>query len=356
MLKENKLDQKDHLAKVDPKGMLNLVATFHEQMKDAYDLGKGFNPISIDGIANICITGLGGSGIGGDLLRCYLSERCRFPILVNRDYTLPSSVNENTLVFVSSYSGNTEETLSAYESAKCAGAKIAAITTGGKLADNCDKDGIPWLKIKTGFSPRAALGYSFMPMLRTVENIGIAPSNEKEVNEAIEVVKTNVSECSFDVKCESNQAKKLALALDGKLAICYAASKNFEVVATRWKGQLNENSKILAMTNVLPEMNHNEIVGWSGLPELRKIAQVVYLRDKGEHPRVSIRFDVMKDIISKYAPAPIEIYSKGEGLLARLFSLINLGDFLSVYLALPADEDPTPVKSIDYLKSKLSER
>lgn len=348
------LDDLREIERIDKSNMLDLLSGFPTQCRHAVRIGELFSiPKPYRKVNNIVFSGLGGSAIGADLIRSYVIDDIKVPILVNRDYTLPKFVGKDTLFFACSYSGDTEETLSSYEEAKRRGAKIIALSSGGKLEAEAKDDGVPFISIPKGYPPRTALGYSFFPPLVVLSKFGFVPDKEEDINEAISGM-TNSRDhiLSPQIKASKNYAKRLALELKDKYVIVYAANRYIDSVVTRWRGQLAENSKALSSSHVLPEMNHNEIVGWVFPKKLLKDFVVVILRDKGEHPRVARRIEITKTIIKKKSNI-IEVRSKGNGLLSRIFYLIYFGDFVSFYLAILNGVDPTPVDTVTYLKRQL---
>ncbi len=350
------LDDRNLLDRLDPQGMMTLVEGFREQCAQAEILAREFALPEIKGIHHAVICGMGGSAIGGDLLRAYAANDARIPIEVLRNYTLPNSVNENTIIIACSNSGNTEETLSAYEEAKRRSARILAITTGGELADRCKRDGNPCLAIPGGISPRAALGYSFLPLLVLFERLGLISSQHDAIQSMYSALTDSVEAHGHAVPEADNPAIQLARTLQGSIPVVYAGIDAFAPVAVRWRCQFNENAKHFAHDSVLPEMNHNEILGWKN-PELPLNAfHAIFLFDDGYHPQTKKRFNAMKSIIEPYANGITEVHSKGTGLLARMFYTISFGDFASVYLAYLNQEDPTPIPAIDLLKREMAER
>lgn len=344
----------DDIKRIDPKGMYQWIADFHKQVDDAVRIGKSAKiKLNVKGIRNIVLTGLGGSAIGGDLLRSYLSNELSVPFFVNRHYLLPKFVDKNSLVIVSSYSGNTEETNSAHLDAIKRKARILCITTGGETEKIAAKHKQAVVKIPPGLSPRAALGYSFFPLLVVLSRLGIIKSKAKEIQETISLLKAKASIYS-DLNAPDNAPLRLAQQIKGHLPIIYSATEHFDTINVRWRGQMAENSKQLAYGHVLPEMNHNELVGWKVGAERMKQMEVIFLRDKGTHKRVAMREEITKGVIQQYASHVTEVWSEGNSLLARLFSLIHFGDWVTCYLAILNNEDPTPVKVIDYLKGELA--
>jgi glucose/mannose-6-phosphate isomerase len=344
----------DDIKRIDPKGMYNWIADFPKQIEEAVRIGKEAKiKLNAKGVQNIVLTGLGGSAIGGDLLRSYLAEELDVSFAVNRYYTLPEFVGKNTLVIVSSYSGNTEETISAHKDAIKRKARVLCISTGGEIAKTAKKLKQSWIQIPPGLSPRAALGYSFFPLLVVLGRLGFIKSKDKDIKETIQLLK-NKAVIFSNPESPENAPLKLAERMKGKLPVIYSPVAHLDTVNIRWRGQIAENAKQLSSGHVLPEMNHNELVGWKVLAEIMKQMHVIFLKDIGTHKRVAIREGITKQIVSQYAGDVTEIASDGKGLLARLFSLIYFGDWVTLYLAILNNVDPEPVAIIDYLKNELS--
>jgi glucose/mannose-6-phosphate isomerase len=350
------LDDINGIKKIDQNGMYDLIYEFPSQFEDALNITEAIKLPSwnTNQIKNMVVAGLGGSAIGGDLVRSYLAEKLSVPFFICRNYSLPNFVDESSLVFISSYSGNTEETLSAYQDARKRKAKILSISSGGKVKEKSLQHQITWVDIPKGFPPRAALGYSFVPILVMLERLGFVRGEKDQIKEAKEFLSSNRSKYSIELGIGDNFAKKIAWELHKKLPIIYAATDHFDAVSTRWKGQICENAKMLAFNNVFPEFNHNELVGWKILSGYGEDLIVVILKDEGDHPRIKRRMEIVKGIIEKQNVKVIEVESCGENLLSRIFSLIQLGDFASFYLSILNREDPTPVKVIDFLKNELT--
>lgn len=344
----------DDIKRVDPKGMYNWIADFPKQIEDAVRIGKEAKiKLNVKGIENIVLTGLGGSAIGGDLLRSYLAEELDIPFIINRNYTLPEFVGRNTLVIVSSYSGNTEETIAAHKDAIKRKARILCISTGGETAKIAKKNKQPWIQIPPGLSPRAALGYSFFPLLVVLGRFSFVKLKDKDIKETIQLLK-NKSILFSNPESPDNAPLRLAEQIIGKLPVIYSPAEHLDTVNIRWRGQIAENAKQLSSGNVLPEMNHNELVGWKVLSALMKQMHVIFLKDIGTHKRVAVREEITKQIVSNYAGKVTEVASEGKGLLARLFSLIYFGDWFTLYLAILNNVNPEPVTIIDFLKNELS--
>ena len=353
----NELDSFKRIEKCDESSMLELIESFPEQCQDAkcigdeFELPQGFKR----SYKNIVCTGLGGSAIGADLARSYIAEDAQVPVLVNRNYTLPNFVTEDTLVIVSSYSGNTEETLSAYREAVSRGSNIIVITSGGKLEKAAKEDDLPCLTIPEGFPPRCALGYSFFPLLTVLAKIGIIRDQAGSIDDAIHNLrKLKDSRIGYKIPRKDNPAKKMAAEIFGKLPVIYASQDHIDAVVTRWRGQLAENSKTLSSGHLFPEMNHNEIVGWENPKKVLKECVAIILRDAADHPRISKRMDATRNLLKRDKVKVLEIFSSGKELLARIFSLVYIGDFVSFYLAILNGIDPTPVEKITIIKKELA--
>jgi len=320
---------------LDSQNLLQVIKDFPKQCREALDLPKG---ISVSGqVNNIVVTGMGGSAVGGDLLKIYLKD-ANIPVYVNRDYKLPNFVNENSLVFAVSYSGNTEETLSSLNDAKERNAQIIGITSGGKLSEECEKV----IKIPSGLQPRAALGYTFFPALGILHNSNIVRVKNEDLNEMLEILKQTDK--------FNDQGEELSKKLKEKIPIIYA-SEVLGAIAFRWKTQINENAKMPAFYNVFSEMNHNEIAAYKGMD--MKFAAVI-IRDKYDNDRIKKRMDICREIMEGHVTVE-EVETQGESLLARMFSTIYLGDFVSYYMALANRVDPSPVEIIEEMKKKLVE-
>jgi glucose/mannose-6-phosphate isomerase len=349
----NKLDDLDRLHKLDKEGMLDAVYHLPEQMEEALSISEEFS-FKVSKLKNIVIAGMGGSAIGGDIARVYLAGCAPIPITVIRSYDVPAFVDSSTLFVTSSYSGNTEETLSSYDEAKGKGAQIIAITTGGKLKELASSDGYPVLAIPKGYQPRAAIGYSFVTIIMSLYKAGIVEDPSDDIKDACETLKGLREQLKQDVKCEDNTAKQLANDFCGRLPVIYGSAGTTEIIAQRWKTQVSENGKAMAYYNVFSELNHNEVVGFSYPKELLKKFVIVYLEDSDDNARIKKRMEITRDIIKDAVYKVDEVRSAGGSKLSRLFSLIYIGDYASVYLAFLNGTDPSPVTKIDYLKDQLA--
>ncbi|NPV91650.1 MAG: bifunctional phosphoglucose/phosphomannose isomerase [Firmicutes bacterium] len=335
--------------------MLRVLWNLPEQCEEAWRIGTEAVFELPTGFDQVVVTGLGGSAIGGDLLRVYATSEAAVPVLVNRDYRLPAFVGPRTLVFAVSYSGNTEETLSAYDDARARGASMMAVTTGGQLAERARRDGVPLVIIPGGISPRAASGYLFLPTLAVMQRVGLLGDAGPSVAETVNLLKEMREELGPQSPENRNLAKQLARRFFQRIPVIYGSSGTTETVAMRWKGQINENSKAMAYFNVFPELNHNEIVGTEKPAAKLKDLELIFLSDPADHPRVKARLEITRGLIGERVGAITEVAARGGSKLARAYSLIYVGDYASVYLALMYGIDPTPVKLIDALKKRLSD-
>jgi len=352
------LDDVEQIRSFDPDNMYNRIFDFPEQMEEALKIAFDWKvtPEDFADAKNIVIIGMGGSAIGGDLVRSYLSSKLLIPFEICRNYRLPEYVDDETLVIVSSYSGNTEETLSALDDSLQRKAMIASISTGGLLEDVAGINDMPLLKLPTGLQPRAALGYSFVPILVFFEKVGMIKGVKKEIEVAIKRLKEIREKYIEDTPVLSNPAKRMAERMHKKIAVIYGGPEWTGVVAVRWKGQICENGKNMAFANQFPEACHNELVGWSApVKEHQEQLMVVMLRDMSDHPKIRKRMNIVKEIIERHEIEVVDVHSMGDEPMERMFSLIQLGDFVSYYLAIINEVDPTPVELIESLKKALKD-
>jgi len=344
----------DDIRATDPGGMYDLIKAFPQQIREAVSIGKAARLSTRSrGVRNIILSGLGGSAIGGDLLRSYLAADLAVPFLVNRTYTLPAFVGRESLVIISSYSGNTEETNTAHREAIRRKAKVLCISSGGKTEALARKTGADLITVPGGLPPRAALAYSFFPLLLALSRAGFTGDHSRAIRETVALLEKR-SALYADPHGPGNRALELAQMLRGRIGVIYSGAERFDSVNLRWRGQIAENAKSLAFGHVLPEMNHNELVGWKVLREPMREMQVFILRDRDDHTRVAMRMAITAKVIAKYTEHVQEVWSEGSSLLARIFSLVYLGDWMSFYLAMLHGVDPKPVEVIDQLKQEMA--
>lgn len=350
------MESMEKVKNIDKQNMLSLLLGVPQYAQEALERVEkaGLKKLTTP-VRQIIISGLGGSAIGGDLVKAYVWNSCSVPIFVNREYTLPAFTGSETLFIACSYSGDTEETLSSFEEALKKKTQILSVSSGGRLIALSKEKKIPFVQIPAGFPPRCALGYLFFSLLGALNKLGLVQSSKEEIAEALSLLREMAqTKLNPEVPVSSNPAKELAQLMHNKFPLIYSG-QTFGPVATRWRTQLNENAKVLASTHIFPELNHNEIVGWEFPRELLKQFVPIYLTDGGDHPRVKRRMAITKTILEREVSVKVtEVPSLGKGLLARMFSLIYIGDFASFYLALLNGVDPTPVERIRCLKGELA--
>jgi len=324
--------------------MNDYINDFTNHLKKAMDIGNSSELNKTNNqFSNVLICGLGGSGIGGTILNDIVSPLVGIPILSTKDYSIPNFVDENTLVIASSYSGNTEETIYALEKCKGRNAEICIITSGGKLKNIAEENNYNHILIPGGQPPRAMFGYAFTELFFVLNHYGIINDSFKSD------FKKSISLLDLEKENIQKEAKKLAKRMYKQTPVIYVAN-GFEGVAIRFRQQINENSKMLAWHNVVPEMNHNELLGWR--TNVNDLA-VVYFRNKCDYKRNQIRMDINKKVISKFTNNITEVWSKGDTVLANSLYHINLGDWASWYLSEMNNVDAIEIDVINFLKGEL---
>lgn len=346
------LDDTDKIRKIDKSSMLLFSLEASGHYSEAARIAKKID-VSYRKPKNIIVAGMGGSGIGGELLKDYARNQATVPIEVNRNYVLPAYANNNSLVVIVSYSGETEETLSTFLNAMKRQCMIYCISSGGSLLEFAEKLNIPNLRVPGGMPPRAAAPYLFVPQLVLLERIGLIHDVSNELSEATELLANISRENAPEKPIESNLAKSIATGINGTAPVVYGFDI-YRGAAQRWKQQFNENAKIPAKWEFFPELNHNEIVGWENAGTLAEYLSTVFLRDKNESKEVRSRIETTKTLMPQ-ASKQFEVWAQGKSTLAKMLSTILIGDFTSIYLAILHGVDPTPVSKIDMLKKKLSE-
>ena len=318
---------------------------FSNHLRDAIEIANNTSLTSCTKeIRNVLICGLGGSGIGGTIVSDIISPKVNIPITATKDYSIPNFVNEHTLVIANSYSGNTEETLYALEKCQAKGAEIAVITSGGKLKTIAERNNYNKITIPGKQPPRAMFGYAFTELFFMLNHYGIIDDSFKsDFTRAIELLDTEKSDIQ-------EQAMSLAKKMHKQTPVIYVAN-GFEGVAVRFRQQINENSKMLCWHHVVPEMNHNELLGWR--TNINDFA-VVYFRNKSDYDRNQIRMDINKKVIAKFTENITEIWSKGDSLIENSLYHINLGDWVSWYLSEMNNVDAIEIDVIDFLKGELA--
>lgn len=326
--------------------MEQLISDFTKQLHVALEIGNNasIKPHNNE-IRNVVVIGVGGSGIGANIVQEWIRGEIKIPITVNKGYSVPAFINKHTLLIACSFSGNTEETLIALNKIIDSEAKIVVITSGGKISKIANDNGFDIIQIPGESNcPRASLGYSIVQQLFIYEKLGlIGASSIEQIQQSIELL---------DIERENiqSEAKNFAKLLDGKLPIIYTTER-MESVAIRFRQQLNENAKVLAWHHVIPEMNHNELVGWR---QHNSDYAVIYLRNSDDYEKNNTRIEINKTIIARYADSIIEIWSKGDSLVEKGMYLIHLCDWTSYYLSLHRGVDAFEVDVINFLKGELA--
>ncbi|MEM3725327.1 MAG: bifunctional phosphoglucose/phosphomannose isomerase [Candidatus Bathyarchaeia archaeon] len=347
------LDNLDEIKRIDKGDMLSFCVNASKHFSEAAKLAKTAK-ISYSKPRKVIIAGMGGSAIGGELLKDWAVHKIAVPIEVCREYGLPAYANNDTLVFVVSYSGETEESLSAFLNAVKRKCMIVCISSGGTLLKFAEKLNTPYLRLPSGFPPRAALPYLFLPLPIILENFSSVSGVAQEISDTINILKQISDANSPEKPLEENFSKTLAANIDGTVPVVYGFGI-YRAVAQRFKQQFNENSKIPAKWETFPELNHNEIVGWEEAGKLAERFSVIFIRDQNETPEIRHRIEATKELLPKNLLKIFEVWSAGENSLAKMLSTILIGDFTSVYLAILRGIDPTPVKTIAKLKDKMEQ-
>jgi glucose/mannose-6-phosphate isomerase len=339
------------IAAVDEGRQLDDIIGMPDQLRDALWRVESANLQPQDAPGGLIVAGMGGSAIGGALARAALGDRAMRPIVVARGYGLPSWTTPETTVLCSSYSGNTEEVLAAYEAAGALGARRVVATTGGKLADAARAEGTPVVPLPGGFQPRSAVAYSIVVALEVAALCGVGESLHSEIDVAAARTEELIAHWVPGGGHEK-LPKDIARGLHGTIPQI-AGSGLTAPIAYRWKTQINENAKAPAFCAELPELDHNEIVGWQAASELGRFS-AVFLDDSDLHPRIRQRIELTRGLIASQAAATFRVESVGDTATERMLSLVVLGDLVSLYLAVLRGVDPTPVAAIDSLKSALA--
>jgi glucose/mannose-6-phosphate isomerase len=330
---------------VDPSNQLDDVLALPEHVRDALWRveSAGLAPVQATGLI---VCGMGGSAVGGLLARAALGDSLGLPMLVFRDYELPSWTPPDRAVLCSSYSGNTEETLACFEAAEAIGALRYVATTGGRLADAARASDVPVIGLPGGLQPRHSVGYGFTVACEVAALVGASPGARTEIDTAA----AHLEEARDTIAA---RAEEIAEQIGDALPLIYGCDLTVPV-AYRWKTQVNENAKRHAFDNQLPELDHNEIVGWDGDHASAPCA-AIFLLDSDQHPRQRERAELTAKLIEPEAAAVIRVETEGETRIERLLSAVFLGDLVSLHLAARAGVDPGPIEVIDRLKDELGD-
>ncbi len=345
------LDDLAKIKKIDKSNMLSFCVNASEHYSKASSLA---DRISVDfpKPRTIIVSGMGGSAIGGDLLKDWARDRLTVPIEVCREYSLPAYADQDTLVFVISYSGETEESLSVLLDAVKRECMIVCICSGGKVCESAKRLNIPHVPVPLGMVPRATLPYLFMPLPKILEKIGLVSKVDSEVAETVRVLELVADENSPGKSSDLNFSKKLALSIGGSVPVIYGFGF-YRAVAQRFKTQFNENSKVPAKWECFPELNHNEIVGWEQLNRPNRFFSIILVRDADEPVEMRYRIEATRELLQEKHLRIFDVMGEGRSRLAKMCSTVCIGDFASVYLALLHGVDPTPVKTIATMKERL---
>ena len=348
------LDSLETYPKLDPSGMGEHIRNLPRHCHDGYALGLALPlPPQYSDVTRVVILGMGGSAISGDLLRTIAGLEGRI-VVVHRDYGLPPLLDEHTLIIASSYSGETEETVSSFLQALETPSRKLALTTGGELGRIAQENGVPLIRIGLDAPPRATLGYSLFTLLGLFQSLGLISDKSKGVAETEQVLEELSGELYRPSPIPQNMAKRLAMRLFDHLPVIYGAGILSDV-ARRWKTQLNENSKSHSFYEVFPELNHNSVVGYRFPKWASQGAFVVMLSSTSLHERILARYKITGELLNQSGIGYEMVTSRGENPLAQMMSLVLLGDYVSYYLAMLYEVDPSPVSAIDYLKGRLGE-
>jgi glucose/mannose-6-phosphate isomerase len=349
---ESILDDLGRMRKIDGSDMLSFCVDAAKHYQEAVEAAEKIS-LSYSKPENVVVAGMGGSAIGGEFLKDWARDRVKVPIEVSRSYSLPAYADERSLVLVVSYSGETEETLSAFLDAVQRGCMVFCVSSGGSLLRFAGRLGVSFLRVPSGFAPRAALPYLFVPLLKALEKVGIVSGVSVELSEAIAVLGRVCSECAPEMPIGSNAAKSLAVGVNGTVPVVYGFGV-FRSVAQRFKTQFNENAKVPSKWEYFSELDHNEVVGWERAGRLAGCFSAVFIRDGEEPVEIRSRIETTKSLMLGGSRL-FEVRSHGEGALARMLSVVCVGDFASVYLAILRSVDPTPVETISLLKAKVKQ-
>jgi glucose/mannose-6-phosphate isomerase len=347
------LDDVEKISAVDKSGMLNFSVNAAKHYREAAQIAEKIR-VDYPKPDNIIVAGLGGSAIGGDLFKDWAKNQLKVPIEVSREYKLPAYANKKTLVFISSYSGDTEETLSSFLDALKRKCMIYCISSGGALLKYAKKLKIPYLQVSSGMPPRAALPYMLLPLLVYMEKAGLVKELKEDLTETFSLLEKISEENAPEKPTNDNFAKNTAQNIGESAPAVYGFGV-YRSVAQRFKQQFNENSKSAAKWEYFPELNHNEVVGWEGRGEQCKWFSVIFIRDIDEPVEIESRIETTKQIMERVGLIMFDLEAQGKSLLAKMLSTIVVGDFISVYLAILHGVDPTPVRTVNILKDTLKQ-
>lgn len=338
----------DSIKKYDSQNQFEVLKNTFQQVENAWNNKIDLSTLKKKNFHSIVFCGLGGSAISGDLLVDYLSDELKIPFKVVRGYNLPSYINDYTLVIISSYSGNTEETISCFQKAVNKNSTIISITSGGIIQQESEEQNIPVIKIQSGFQPRYALGLSFFSLLKVMQELGYV-NEDKNVMQIAELWQRR----SEDYSLENSKPIRIAEELIGFIPVIYS-SEFLSSTGYRLKSQLNENSKLHAFHHTIPEMNHNEIIGWESYHENQFRTKVVYMLDKEYHPQNLKRFSILNSLLSEKKAEVLTLESSEVNKKVRIMDLIFLSDWISFYVSVLRGFDPSEIDFIHQMKKRLT--
>ncbi|HEV3471986.1 MAG TPA: bifunctional phosphoglucose/phosphomannose isomerase [Actinomycetota bacterium] len=350
------LDDDAALRRLDSEDVLGAVERFAEQCREAWEIGRSATGLpSGDGVENILVLGMGGSGVAGDVTQAVIEPRLPLSFRTIKSYgPIPEWVGRNTLAFAVSYSGSTEETIAALDEVIARGARVVTISSGGPLAETAASHGLAHVAIPSGLQPRASLGYLTMPILAVLVRIGLVPDLDADVDESVKVLSEIAARCGRDRPAPDNPAKDLAGRIVNRIPVIAGGYGVGATAAYRFKCDLNEYGKTPAFWHYLPELDHNEIVGWNRLKDLTHERFVaILLRDEGDGERIDLRFDLTRRLTEGHFADVVEIRSEGTSPLARILSLVLITQLAAIYVGLAYGVDPGPVEVIQKLKAEL---
>ncbi|MBM3709895.1 MAG: bifunctional phosphoglucose/phosphomannose isomerase [Actinobacteria bacterium] len=352
----NILDNLERIRELDKQDMLGVEENFYSQLLEAKKIAEStaLSQLKNKNFSGMAILGMGGSGFTGDIIKSLIIDHVEIPVEIVKGYDLPAFINKDWLVIAVSYSGNTEETISAANQALQKNCEFLCVASGGKIEEIALKNGKCFVRLPSGFQPRGASGYLFFTTYLVLKNLGIVNVNDIEIEEALNLIRKKSEIYKRGIDTDNNPAKKLALKLFNNMPVIYGTDGYLSAVAFRWKCEFNENSKYPGFWAEFPELNHNETVGWENLKDITKNFVLIVFRDAQARERIKVRIKTTIQLIKSQFRDVVEIDVEGKTKLAKALSTMYLGDITSVYLALLGGVDPTPVERISVLKAELA--
>ncbi|MHB2154621.1 bifunctional phosphoglucose/phosphomannose isomerase [Calditrichota bacterium GD2] len=333
----------------------SILLKFHLQIEQSPQLlEKASINIDVSKVKNIVYLGLGASGLAGDLLHDVLFDCLRVPMNVIGGYFLPGYCTENTLVIASSYSGETEETVAATKKAIESDAQVLIVTSGGEMRRLAEENNLSHILLPENFRSRHVLGLLFFPLYHFLGKNGFISRYQEDLSDLAKFVKKFSARNDYPTFSGNILSRSLAYTIENKIPVIYSTAPYLRSVSRSWKDEIEQKAKALAIAGVIPEMNHNEIVGWEWNSDMIKNFIAIFLENKDVDSRILKRIEISKEIIKKRGVEVVEVYADGKSRLEKVFSLVLLGDWMSYYLALLYKKDPTEIKNVDYIRQKMS--